>query len=165
MTWLASAIWSVTALFLKHVSYDFRSDLVYTCGTFLASLSCSASLVLNFFPVFSCRFQLNNRCMGSHTWHQRYSPFPLCLWDGIRLSEACNVMWLHRYWYAMFFFINLPQLRFSDKPIFAYRPTVWDPDQTAPRGAVWSGFTLFAKMTFKITSRWQSWQQLLWLAV
>ena len=26
-----------------------------------------------------------------------------------------------------------------------------DPDQTAPRGAVWSGSTLFAKMTFKIT--------------
>ena len=27
-----------------------------------------------------------------------------------------------------------------------------DPDQTAPKGAVWSGSTLFAKMTFKITS-------------
>ena len=40
-----------------------------------------------------------------------------------------------------------------------------DPDQTAPRGAVWSGSTLFAKMTFKITSRWQSRWQLLWLAV
>ena len=26
-----------------------------------------------------------------------------------------------------------------------------DPDQTAPRGAVWSGSTLFAKMTFKMT--------------
>ena len=40
-----------------------------------------------------------------------------------------------------------------------------DPDQTAPRGAVWSGSTLFAKMTFKITSRWQGRRQLLWLAV
>ena len=40
-----------------------------------------------------------------------------------------------------------------------------DPDQTAPKGAVWSGSTLFAKMTFKITSRWQSRRQLLWLAV
>ena len=40
-----------------------------------------------------------------------------------------------------------------------------DPDQTAPRGAVWSGSTLFAEMTFKITSRWQSRRQLLWLAV
>ena len=30
-----------------------------------------------------------------------------------------------------------------------------DPDQTDTRGAVWSGSTLFAKMTFKITSRWQ----------
>ena len=41
-----------------------------------------------------------------------------------------------------------------------------DPDQTAPRGAVWSGSTLFAKMTFNITSRWQSrHRQLLWLAV
>ena len=39
------------------------------------------------------------------------------------------------------------------------------PDQTAPRRAVWSGSTLFAKMTFKITSRWQSRRQLLWLAV
>ena len=28
-----------------------------------------------------------------------------------------------------------------------------DPDQTAPKGAVWSGSTLFAEMTFKITSR------------
>ena len=42
-----------------------------------------------------------------------------------------------------------------------------DPDQTAPKGAVWSGSTLFAEMTFKITSRWQSRRQLqlLWLAV
>ena len=39
------------------------------------------------------------------------------------------------------------------------------PDQAAPRGAVWSGSTLFAKMTFKITSRWQSRRQFLWLAV
>ena len=31
-----------------------------------------------------------------------------------------------------------------------------DPDQIAPKGAVWSGATLFAKMTFKITSRWQA---------
>ena len=36
-----------------------------------------------------------------------------------------------------------------------------EPDQTAPRGTVWSGSTLFAKMTFKITSR----QQLLWFTV
>ena len=34
-----------------------------------------------------------------------------------------------------------------------------DPDQTAPKEAVWSGSTLFAKMTFKITSRWQSRRQ------
>ena len=35
-----------------------------------------------------------------------------------------------------------------------------DPNQTAPpKGAVWSGSTLFAKMTFKITSRWQSRRQ------
>ena len=40
-----------------------------------------------------------------------------------------------------------------------------EPDQTAPRGAVWYWSTLFAKMTFKITSRWQSRRQLLWLAV
>ena len=40
-----------------------------------------------------------------------------------------------------------------------------DPVQTAPRGAVWSGSTLFAKMTFKITSRRQSRRLLLWLAV
>ena len=39
-----------------------------------------------------------------------------------------------------------------------------DPDQTAPL-AVWSGAILFAKITFKITSRWQSRRQLLWLAV
>ena len=31
-------------------------------------------------------------------------------------------------------------------------------------GAVWPWSTLFAKMTFKITSRWQSRQQLVWLA-
>ena len=28
-----------------------------------------------------------------------------------------------------------------------------DPDQTALKGAVWSGSTLFAEMTFKITSK------------
>ena len=40
-----------------------------------------------------------------------------------------------------------------------------NPDQTAPRGAVWSVPTLFAEMTFKITSRWQGRRQMLWLAV
>ena len=30
-----------------------------------------------------------------------------------------------------------------------------DPDQTAPKGAVWSGSTLLAEKTFKFTSRWQ----------
>ena len=30
-----------------------------------------------------------------------------------------------------------------------------DPDQTAPKGAVWYGSTLFATMTFKVTSRRQ----------
>ena len=40
-----------------------------------------------------------------------------------------------------------------------------DPDLPAPRGAVWSGSTLFAKMTLKITSRWHSRRNLLWLAV
>ena len=29
-----------------------------------------------------------------------------------------------------------------------------DPDQTAPKGAVWSGSTLFAKMTFDMKSRY-----------
>ena len=38
------------------------------------------------------------------------------------------------------------------------------PNQTAPL-LLWSGSTLFAKMTFKITSRWQSRQQCLWLAI
>ena len=47
---------------------------------------------------------------------------------------------------------------------FAYRQSV-DPDQTAPKGTVWSGSTLFAEMTFKFISRWQSRRQLLWLAV
>ena len=28
-----------------------------------------------------------------------------------------------------------------------------DPDQTAPRGAVWSGSTLFAEMTFKVEDK------------
>ena len=27
-----------------------------------------------------------------------------------------------------------------------------DPDQTAPKGAVWPGSTLFAEVTFKVTS-------------
>ena len=48
---------------------------------------------------------------------------------------------------------------------FCIKANSVDPDQTAPRGAVWSGSTLFAKMIFKITSRWQSTWQLLWLAV
>ena len=39
---------------------------------------------------------------------------------------------------------------------FSMQANSVDPDQTAPRGAVWSGSTLFAKMTFKITSRWQT---------
>ena len=34
-----------------------------------------------------------------------------------------------------------------------------DPDQTAPKGAVWSGATLFAEMTFKVIGRRQSRRQ------
>ena len=34
---------------------------------------------------------------------------------------------------------------------FCIQANSMDPDQTAPRGAVWSGSTLLAKMTFKIT--------------
>ena len=48
---------------------------------------------------------------------------------------------------------------------FCIQANSMDPDQTAPRGAVWSGSSLFAKMTFKITSRWQNRRHLLWLAV
>ena len=51
------------------------------------------------------------------------------------------------------------------KAIFCILANSVDPDQTAPKGAVWSGFTLFAEMTFKITSRKQSRWQLLWLAL
>ena len=49
--------------------------------------------------------------------------------------------------------------------LFCTQANSVDPDQTAPRGAVWSGSILFAKMTFKITGRWQGRRQLLWLAV
>ena len=42
---------------------------------------------------------------------------------------------------------------------FCVQANSLDPDQTAPWGAVWSGSTMFAKIIFKITSRWQSrWQ-------
>ena len=45
------------------------------------------------------------------------------------------------------------------KTYFCIQANSVDPDQTAPRGAVWSGSTLFAKMTFRMTSRWQSRRQ------
>ena len=35
------------------------------------------------------------------------------------------------------------------KTYFCIQANSVDPDQTAPRGAVWSGSTLFAEMTFK----------------
>ena len=35
------------------------------------------------------------------------------------------------------------------KAIFCIPANSVDPDQTAPKGAVWSGSTLFAEMTFK----------------
>ena len=63
-----------------------------------------------------------------------------------RKPASENVVCLYRLLNILANFSNL---------FFAYRQT----------GAVWSGSTLFAKMTFKITSRWQSRQQLLWLAV
>ena len=51
------------------------------------------------------------------------------------------------------------------KAIFCIQANSVDPDQTAPKGAVWSGSTLFATMTFKVTGRRQSRRQLLWLAL
>ena len=35
------------------------------------------------------------------------------------------------------------------QPYFRIQANSMDPDQTAPKGAVWSGSTLFAKMTLK----------------
>ena len=35
---------------------------------------------------------------------------------------------------------------------FCIQASSVEPDQTAPKGAVWSGATLFAEMTFKITT-------------
>ena len=52
----------------------------------------------------------------------------------------------------------------NSKTYFCIQANSVDPDQTAPREAVWSGSALCAIMTFKITSRWQSRRQLLWLA-
>ena len=49
------------------------------------------------------------------------------------------------------------------KPKFAYRQTVWTQIRLLLKGAVWSGSTLFATVTFKVTSRRQSRRQLLWL--
>ena len=47
----------------------------------------------------------------------------------------------------------------SFQTYFCIKANSVDPDQTAPRWAVWSGSTLFAKKTFKIRSRLESrWQ-------
>ena len=40
----------------------------------------------------------------------------------------------------------------TSQTYFCIQANSVDPDQTAPRGAVWSGSKLFAEMTFKMTS-------------
>ena len=48
---------------------------------------------------------------------------------------------------------------------FCIQANIVDPDQTAPKEQYDLGPLCLQKMTFKITSRWQSRPQLLWLAV
>ena len=55
-----------------------------------------------------------------------------------RKPESENVVCLCRLLYILAIISNL----------FRIQANSVDPDQTAPRGAVWSGSTLFAKMTF-----------------
>ena len=69
-----------------------------------------------------------------------------------RKPASENVVYLCR-------LLNIP-VNFSN--LFLHTGKVWTLSRLL---LVWSGSTLFAKMTFKIKSRWQSRQQLLWLAV
>ena len=82
-------------------------------------------------------------CRQSHFWPWKCQE-NLCL----KMSSVYVLCWIFLQTFQTYFCIQANSV---------------DPDQTA--GAVWSGSTLFAKMTFKITSRWQSRRQLLWLAV
>ena len=87
-------------------------------------------------------------CMGS--LHYLLKPLKCQENLHLKMSSVYAVCWIFLQSFQTYFCIQANSV---------------DPDQTAPRGAVWSGSTLFAKMTFKITSRWQSRPQLLWLTV
>ena len=67
-----------------------------------------------------------------------------------RKPASENVICLYRLLHLLANFLNI---------LFCIWANSVDPDQTAPRGAVWSGSTLFATMTFKVFSRRQSRRQ------
>ena len=96
---------------------------------------------------------------------------------GVKVSEYLNIRSLNTWiWYhastARTLTLKMPRKPASENVVclcwiflqtfqtyFCIQTNSMDPDQTAPKGAVWSGSTLFAEMTFKITSRRQSRQQ------
>ena len=81
-----------------------------------------------------------------------YLPKPLKCQENLHLkmSSVYVVYWIFLQSFQIYFCIQANSVH---------------PDQTAPRGAVRSWSTQFAKLTFKITNRWQSRWQLLWFAV
>ena len=87
-------------------------------------------------------------CLIPFCFRQPYKPLKCQENLHLKMLSVCVVCWIFLQTFQTYFCIQANSV---------------DSDQTAPLGAVWSGSTLFAKMTFKITSRWQSRWQLLCL--
>ena len=103
----------------------------------------------------------------SQNYQQFWTLFSILFWPKVCFLCSCfltlkckeNLLYMSFVYVVCWIFLQTFQT------YFCIKANIVHPDQTAPRAAVWSRSTLFAKMTFKITSRWQSRRQLLWLAV
>ena len=135
-------------LFLSYSVFSSFSIAITSLGEERANLSVFRTFV-RFALVWICRF-----------------PFPLGVWEGL-LFVIVALPGLFSYLLVFTCVVCFVIVWSSPLHLDGYtgiQANSVHPDQTAPKGAVWSGSTLFAKMSFKITSRWQSRRQLLWLA-
>ena len=142
----------VGSVVVQHVLFFFvlASNSHWVSTLFLYIVSSQLCNNLCFIAMFHWR--------GPNTYTDMYSKFGVALELILKMPRkpaSENVVCLYR----------LLKILANVSNLFFIQANSVDPDQTAPRGAVWSGSTLFEKNTFEITSRWQSRRQLLWLAV
>ena len=127
-------------------------NILYECQT--------VQILIRHCVLWICSAQFAQVCLFKYLQYIRW----FYLWN-----QYCVVAYYLYYakknyiWKCHLFMSNVAFSCKLFKHTFCIKANSMDPDQTASRGAVWSGSTLFAIMMFKVAGRRQSRRQLLCL--